>query len=313
MHARRGGGSRAASGRRASWWCCRMRFSRNLRHRNQPGRDGAGRAAANGSSNNCSAARPWWWCSMDFRTPATPAPSCAPPKPSAPPEPCSSKARRARYNPKTLRASAGSLFRVPFLHGMDHRHAPAPRCEQNGVNLYAAMPANATAAATSLTADADLTGRCALIIGSEARGVSRRMAHGGGRRLHPHRGRGIAERRHRRRHPALRSAAAEDAAAVSLFDSTPPDAPARPAAASGRSPSACVPQQPGRLRRAGAHSRPRQAAAPPDRTRRADLDHPLGTARRRQDHAGARSSRASRAASSSRSARSSAASRKSKR
>ena len=48
-----------------------------------------------------------------------------------------------------------------------------------------------------------------------------------------------------------------------------------------------APAQPGRLHRAGTHPGPRQAAAPPDRARRTDLDHPLGTAGRRQDHAGA--------------------------
>jgi len=80
------------------------------------------------------------------------------------------KGTASPHNPKTLRASAGSLFRVPFLHGMATNTAVAT-LRQNGVKLYAAMPANSTAAAKPLTAT-DLTGRCALVIGSEAHGVS---------------------------------------------------------------------------------------------------------------------------------------------
>jgi TrmH family RNA methyltransferase len=80
------------------------------------------------------------------------------------------KGTASPHNPKTLRASAGSLFRVPFLHGMATNTAVAT-LRQNGVKLFAAMPANSTVAAKALTAT-DLTGRCALIVGSEAHGVS---------------------------------------------------------------------------------------------------------------------------------------------
>jgi RNA methyltransferase, TrmH family len=73
------------------------------------------------------------------------------------------------YNPKTIRASAGSLFRVPFLHGVDAALARAA-LRQHRVELYAGVPANAGPAVRSL-ADVDLTGRCGLIIGSEAQGV----------------------------------------------------------------------------------------------------------------------------------------------
>src|SRR6185295_12948323 len=44
-------------------------------------------------------------------------------------------------------------------------------------------------------------------------------------RHHPDGGRGVLERRHRRLRFALRGAPAKDAAAVSLFDSTPPSDP----------------------------------------------------------------------------------------
>jgi TrmH family RNA methyltransferase len=73
------------------------------------------------------------------------------------------------YNPKTLRASAGSLFRIPFLHGVDPALARAA-LRQNKVELYAGVPARAGAAVRAL-ADADFAGRCALVIGNEARGV----------------------------------------------------------------------------------------------------------------------------------------------
>ncbi|HWB86767.1 MAG TPA: RNA methyltransferase [Bryobacteraceae bacterium] len=74
------------------------------------------------------------------------------------------------YNPKTLRASAGSLFRIPFLHAVDSALALAA-LRQHRVELYAGVPAQSGSLARSLS-QADLTGRCGLIIGSEAHGVS---------------------------------------------------------------------------------------------------------------------------------------------
>ena len=75
------------------------------------------------------------------------------------------------YNPKTLRASAGSLFRVPFLHGVE----PAAVCAalaQHQVELFAGVPAGAS---SRTLAGVDLTGPCGLVIGSEAHGVSRAL------------------------------------------------------------------------------------------------------------------------------------------
>jgi TrmH family RNA methyltransferase len=72
------------------------------------------------------------------------------------------------HNPKTLRASAGSLFRVPYLHGIDAAAARAA-LEGNRIALFAAMPA---ATSTRTLEATDLSGRCALIVGSEAHGVS---------------------------------------------------------------------------------------------------------------------------------------------
>jgi len=75
------------------------------------------------------------------------------------------------FNPKTLRASAGSLFRVPFLHGIDAALARAA-LQQNHVELYAGVPAQP---GTRSLAEVDLTGRCGLIVGNEARGVGREL------------------------------------------------------------------------------------------------------------------------------------------
>jgi TrmH family RNA methyltransferase len=74
------------------------------------------------------------------------------------------------YNAKTLRASAGSLFRVPFVHGVDAVKARA-ELAQNKVELFAGVPANSKKPAKALTF-VDFTGRCGLVIGSEAHGVS---------------------------------------------------------------------------------------------------------------------------------------------
>lgn len=70
------------------------------------------------------------------------------------------------WNPKTLRASAGSLFRVPMLAGVEPAEVRT-RLESAGIDLYAAMPRGDT-----LLGDADLTRPAAFIIGSEGRGVS---------------------------------------------------------------------------------------------------------------------------------------------
>jgi len=76
------------------------------------------------------------------------------------------------FNPKTLRASAGSLFRVPFVHNVDAATARAT-LEKSKIAVYAAMPSKGTPPGA-----ADLTRGCALVIGSEARGVSEQMRSG---------------------------------------------------------------------------------------------------------------------------------------
>ena len=73
------------------------------------------------------------------------------------------------FNPKTLRASAGSLFRVPFLMGLDGVEAIDALAEHR-VQIYAAVAAHSTDGVRDI-ADVDLAAPCALIIGSEGSGV----------------------------------------------------------------------------------------------------------------------------------------------
>ena len=77
------------------------------------------------------------------------------------------KGTASPYNPKTLRASAGSLFRVPFLQAMEAAQARVA-LEQHDIEIYAGVSGGAGARPLPET---DLTGRCALIIGNEAHGV----------------------------------------------------------------------------------------------------------------------------------------------
>jgi TrmH family RNA methyltransferase len=75
------------------------------------------------------------------------------------------------HHPKTLRASAGSLFRVPYAAGLD---APLVRAalQQHRLDIYAAMPWTGS---ERLAEDVDFGRRCAVIIGSEGRGVSNEL------------------------------------------------------------------------------------------------------------------------------------------
>jgi TrmH family RNA methyltransferase len=74
------------------------------------------------------------------------------------------------FNPKALRAAAGSLFRVPFAYGLDAALARAA-LQQNKLDIYAGVPSNSHAPAKPLV-EVDFSRRCALIVGNEARGVS---------------------------------------------------------------------------------------------------------------------------------------------
>ncbi len=80
------------------------------------------------------------------------------------------KGTASPFNPKTLRASAGSLFRMPFVHSIDAELARAA-FKQNKLDVYAGVPFSGKNHVKSLP-DADLTRKCAVIIGNEGRGVS---------------------------------------------------------------------------------------------------------------------------------------------
>jgi TrmH family RNA methyltransferase len=73
------------------------------------------------------------------------------------------------YNPKAIRASAGSVFRQPLVTGLDDTLVSAT-LEQKRLDVYAAMPTGEKVLGT-----VDLTRRCALIIGGEGRGVSTKL------------------------------------------------------------------------------------------------------------------------------------------
>jgi RNA methyltransferase, TrmH family len=70
------------------------------------------------------------------------------------------------FNAKTLRASAGSLFRVPFLAGVEPQAVQAT-LTRHQLDVYAAMPR-----AKKSLSEADFTRPMALVVGSEGQGVS---------------------------------------------------------------------------------------------------------------------------------------------
>jgi RNA methyltransferase, TrmH family len=73
------------------------------------------------------------------------------------------------FNPKAIRASAGSLFRIPMVAGVDGALARAA-LQQHKLDVWAGVPAGPGRTARRLD-EVDLTRRCALIVGSEAHGV----------------------------------------------------------------------------------------------------------------------------------------------
>lgn len=72
------------------------------------------------------------------------------------------------FNSKAVRASAGSVFRVPFVNGVEAEDALSMLKD---VAVYAAMPGAGAQPATTM----DFTRPCALVIGSEGQGVGEAM------------------------------------------------------------------------------------------------------------------------------------------
>jgi TrmH family RNA methyltransferase len=68
------------------------------------------------------------------------------------------------WNPKTVRASAGSLFRVPVLAGWNAAEA-IEACRAHHLELWAALPEKGAT-------ECDLRRSCALFIGGEGSGVN---------------------------------------------------------------------------------------------------------------------------------------------
>ena len=69
-------------------------------------------------------------------------------------------------HPKTLRAAAGSLFRLPFVHSVEREEFPAAAAAA-GAKLYAAAAQGEVA-----VGEVDFSGPSAVVIGSEAHGVA---------------------------------------------------------------------------------------------------------------------------------------------
>ena len=76
------------------------------------------------------------------------------------------------YNPKVVRASAGSVFRVPLVQGLAAGEIQAAFAHKR-LTVYASVPNQGQAVHV-----ADLARACAVIIGSEGRGVSDRLREG---------------------------------------------------------------------------------------------------------------------------------------
>ena len=73
------------------------------------------------------------------------------------------------WNPKCLRASAGSVFRVPLVAAMD-AHLLLAAIEQRKLDMFALMPQGILD-----LGECNLSHKCAIIVGSEGHGVSARL------------------------------------------------------------------------------------------------------------------------------------------
>jgi TrmH family RNA methyltransferase len=76
------------------------------------------------------------------------------------------------YNPKAVRASAGSVFRVPLIQGLPAEEIQAG-CTRRKLTVYASVPNQGQAVHM-----ADLARGCAVVIGGEGHGVSDRLRQG---------------------------------------------------------------------------------------------------------------------------------------
>ncbi len=113
------------------------------------------------------------------------------------------------YNPKCLRASAGSIFRVPVAAALDQQLFLAA-AEQRKIALFALMPKG-----TTDVGEVELGKKCAIIVGSEGRGVSERLRDKATADPDSDRRRGVAQRSAGSGHCAVCRAQAEDGDSLS--------------------------------------------------------------------------------------------------
>lgn len=73
------------------------------------------------------------------------------------------------YNPKTIRATMGTIYRMPYILCQDDDEwiDIISNLLDIGVRIYGGCPDNST-----YYADADMTDRCAIVIGNEGNGIS---------------------------------------------------------------------------------------------------------------------------------------------
>jgi TrmH family RNA methyltransferase len=76
------------------------------------------------------------------------------------------------YNPKSLRASAGSMFRLPCVHSIEDA-AFMDTVHRNAIHLLAMLPQGSVP-----IYEADLRRPCAILIGSEGHGVRAELSRG---------------------------------------------------------------------------------------------------------------------------------------
>ncbi len=74
------------------------------------------------------------------------------------------------YQPKVIRSTMGSVFRVPFIFS-DDLAVTADRLHDNKFRVYGSYLSG-----SEMYTDVDYTGSCAVIIGNESRGMSKDLA-----------------------------------------------------------------------------------------------------------------------------------------
>ena len=77
------------------------------------------------------------------------------------------------YSPKVVRATMGSIFRVPFMYTENLAETIQDLCKERGVRVFAAMPDKTAVSYDSIDYT---TGSVAFVIGNEANGIRKECA-----------------------------------------------------------------------------------------------------------------------------------------